>query len=100
MLTKRWDEDAAGRMLGPANMKVRLLGMLGYRVIWLSFDDVQKTAWRASHEADGLQLSNAHRREGAHYLKERVLQRMRDQSWAAGDTRTTRFLYEKSSDSE
>lgn len=73
-MTKKGHEDAAGRMLGPAALKVRILRKLGYNVIWLPFNDVQKKAWRGSHEKDRLVLSNADRREGADYLRDKILE--------------------------
>jgi len=74
VMTKKGHEDAAGRMLGPAVLKARILRKLGYEVIWLPFSEVQKKAWKGSHEKDGLFLSNADRREGADYLRDKILE--------------------------
>ena len=74
VMTKKGHEDAAGRMLGPAVLKARILRKLGYEVIWLPFNEVQKKAWKGSHEKDGLFLSNADRREGADYLRDKILE--------------------------
>ena len=64
MLTKKGHEDAAGRMLGPAVLKVRILRKLGYTVIWLPFNEVQQKAWHGKRDL---------RRKGADYLRDKIL---------------------------
>ena len=72
-MTKKGHEDEAGRMLGPATLKVRILRRLGYNVIWLPFTDVKKWAWRGNRERDRLVLSSDDRKVGADYLRDKIL---------------------------